>query len=46
MEQTATLLVEKLIPVKQAFEARFGAYPALQRIEHIGTKQCQRAAGM
>lgn len=46
VEQTATLLVEKLIPVKKAFEARFGAYPALQRIEHIVTKQCQRAAGM
>ena len=46
VEQTATPLVKKLIPVKKAFEARFGAYPALQRIEHIVTTQCQRAAGM
>ena len=44
VEETAALLIENLAPEKAAFEARSGAYPALQRIEQIVTKQCQRAA--
>ena len=42
--ETATLLAENMVLTKVAFEARFGAYPALQRIEQIVTKQCQRIA--
>ena len=44
VDETAALLVKNLAPEKAAFEARSGAYPALQRIEQIVTKQCQRAA--
>lgn len=43
VEATATLLMKKLATEKTVFEARFGAYPALQRIEHIVMKQCKRA---
>lgn len=46
VEATATLLMKKLALEKAVFEARFGAYPALQRSEHIVTKQCQRAIRM
>jgi len=38
--------VENITKTKDAFEAQFGAYPALQRIEQIVTKQCQRIPGM
>jgi len=41
VEETATRLQENLAPVRESFEARFGAYPALQRIEQIVTKQCR-----
>ena len=44
VDETAALLLENAIPTKETFEARFGDYPALQRIEHIITKQCQRTA--
>jgi len=44
VDETAALLVENIVPTKEVFEARFGAYPALQRIEQIVTKQCQHAA--
>jgi serine/threonine-protein kinase HipA len=42
VEETAARLQENLAPVRDAFESRFGAYPALQRIEQIVTKQCRR----
>lgn len=42
VEETAARLQENLAPVREAFEARFGAYPALQHIEQIVTKQCRR----
>jgi len=42
VEETATLLLENLIPTKERFEARFGDYPALQRIEQIVATQCRR----
>ena len=29
-------------PVREAFESRYGAYPALQRIERVVTTQCRR----
>ncbi len=40
--ETAALLMENIVPTKEAFEAKFGDYPALQRIEQIVTKQSQR----
>ncbi|MCP4287810.1 MAG: type II toxin-antitoxin system HipA family toxin [Gammaproteobacteria bacterium] len=40
MNQIAALLLESLAPTKEHFEARFGDYPALQRIEQIVIKQC------
>ncbi len=42
VEETATLLVENVVPAKEAFETQFGLYPALQRIEQIVRKQCHR----
>ncbi len=44
LKETAVRLMGNLAPVKAGFEARFGAYPALQRIEQVVTKQCQRSA--
>ena len=43
VRETATALQEKLGPVREAFEARYGAYPALQRIEKMITTQCRRS---
>lgn len=42
VEEMAALLLENVVPARAAFEARFGACPALQRIEQIVMKQCQR----
>jgi serine/threonine-protein kinase HipA len=42
VEETAARLQENLAPVRESFEARFGTYPALQRIEQVVTKQCRR----
>jgi serine/threonine-protein kinase HipA len=38
----ATALQERLGPVREAFEARYGPYPALQRVERIVATQCRR----
>lgn len=46
VKETAALLLENLIPTKESFEAKYGAYPALQRIEQIVTKQCKRIIGL
>jgi serine/threonine-protein kinase HipA len=43
VEETATLLTESLVLTKRRFEARFGDYPALQRIENVVTTQCRRS---
>ena len=43
VRETATALQERLGPVREAFEARYGAYPALQRIEKVITTQCRRS---
>jgi serine/threonine-protein kinase HipA len=43
VRETATALQEMLGPVREAFEARYGAYPALQRIEKVITTQCRRS---
>lgn len=44
IEDTADRLLNNLSQAKTSFESRYGPYPALQRIERIVTKQCQRAA--
>ncbi len=44
VEETATLLLENIATVKEAFETRFGPYPALQRIEQVVQKQCRHNA--
>ena len=38
----ATRLLDNLAATKTAFESQYGAYPALQRIEQVVTKQCRR----
>lgn len=44
VRETAATLQEKLGPVREEFEARYGAYPALQRIKKVATTQCRRSA--
>ena len=41
--EIAVRLLENLISTRAFFEDQFGEYPALQRIERVVTKQCQRA---
>jgi serine/threonine-protein kinase HipA len=43
LRETAAALRERLRPVREAFEACYGAYPALQRIEKVVTTQCGRS---
>ena len=43
VNDVATRLLENLAAVKTTFESQYGAYPALQRIEQVVTKQCRRA---
>jgi len=43
VRETAAALLESLGPARETFEARYGAYPALQRIEQIVTTQCRRS---
>ncbi|MGD8616508.1 MAG: hypothetical protein PVI91_12710 [Gammaproteobacteria bacterium] len=42
VRETAAALQDRFGPTRQAFEAHYGAYPALQRIERIVTQQCRR----
>jgi serine/threonine-protein kinase HipA len=42
VQDVATRLLEQLQPVKERFEGQYGEYAALQRIEQLVTKQCQR----
>ena len=44
VRETADALEERLGPTREAFEERYGAYPALQRIQKIVTQQCRRIA--
>lgn len=44
LRETAIGLQKWLGPVREVFESRYGAYPALQRIERIVTTQCRRSA--
>ena len=42
VQDVAKRLLEQLQPVKKHFQSRYGEYAALQRIEQVVTKQCQR----
>ncbi len=42
VQETADALQEKIDPERKTFETRYGAYPALQRIQKIVAKQCRR----
>lgn len=42
VQEIAAGLQDRLGPVREAFEARYGDYPALQRIEQVVTTQCRR----
>ncbi len=44
VEETAAALLANLTEVGEAFAARFGPYPALQRVEQVVRRQCQRLA--
>jgi len=44
VRETAAALLERLGPARETFEARYGTYPALQRIEQVVTTQCRRIA--
>jgi len=43
LQETATSLLEQIGQTKSLFEAQYGGYPALQRIERVVTQQCRRA---
>ena len=43
VREAAVALLESLGTARETFEARYGAYPALQRIEQIVTTQCRRS---
>ncbi len=43
VRETAAALLESLGPARETFEAHYGAYPALQRIEQVVTTQCRRS---
>ncbi len=42
VHDVATRLQDVFNSTRAAFEARYGEYPALQRVEQVVTKQCQR----
>ena len=42
VNEVATRLLNNLALTKTNFESQYGAYPALQRIEQVVTKQCRR----
>jgi serine/threonine-protein kinase HipA len=42
IQETLTAIREKIGSVREAFEENNGTYPALQRIERVISKQCQR----
>ena len=43
LQETADSLLQQVGKTKGLFEAQYGNYPSLQRIERIVTQQCQRA---
>ncbi len=44
LQEAAAALQDRLGPVREEFEAHYGAYSALQRIEKIVRQQCRRIA--
>lgn len=44
VDETAARLLENLASTRAFFEEQFGEYRALQRIEHVVTKQCKRSS--
>jgi serine/threonine-protein kinase HipA len=44
VQETAAALQDRLVAVREEFEAHYDPYPALQRIEKIVTQQCRRIA--
>jgi serine/threonine-protein kinase HipA len=46
LQETAASLLEKISNTKVQFEAQYGDYPSLQRIERIVTQQCHRATNI
>ena len=42
VQDIVTRLLERLQPARERFESLYGKYAALQRIEQVVTKQCQR----
>lgn len=42
VQQMAAQLLDNLEPTRTLFEAKYGSYPSLQRIDNIVLKQCQR----
>ncbi|MEA1891036.1 MAG: type II toxin-antitoxin system HipA family toxin [Pseudomonadota bacterium] len=44
IQETAASLLEQIAKTKALFEAQYGDYPSLQRIERVVTQQCNRAA--
>ena len=44
LQDTAASLLEKIDQSKGLFEAKYGDYPSLQRIEHVVKQQCKRVA--
>ncbi|MDS4069687.1 MAG: type II toxin-antitoxin system HipA family toxin [Candidatus Competibacter sp.] len=42
VEETAIRLLDAVAPLRESFEERSGAYPALRRVEQIVTQQCRR----
>ena len=42
VQETAGALQGKLALARQTFEGKFGAYPALQRVENVVRQQCRR----
>jgi len=44
VRKTTDALQKRMGPEREEFEARYGAYPALQRIEKVVTTQCRRIA--
>ena len=46
VQKTTAALQERIGPEREAFEARYGAYPALQRIEKIVNQQYRRITNL
>jgi len=42
VRKIANTLQKRIGPEREEFEARYGAYPALQRIQKVVTTQCRR----